>query len=82
MDFYYTENPGYYDLFLGSYNAIKWHYRLDNWKNYTFPDEIIQDFKLFRIPYQETVPAVYLLVGFTIARYLFNLIICKVIVEF
>jgi hypothetical protein len=42
MNFSYTTNPGYLDLICDMYKAMKWHYRSENWGNYTFPDGFIK----------------------------------------
>lgn len=79
IDFGYTTNPGYIDLVVGAFKAIKWHYRLDNWENYTFPQTFIQDFsKYYRFPYEEILSTVYLVIGFTLVRYIFEIFFCKV----
>lgn len=42
MNFSYTTNPNYLDLVCGMYKAIRWHYRAENWGDYTFPDGFIK----------------------------------------
>ena len=42
MNFSYTTNPNYIDLVTGMYKACRWHYRAENWGDYTFPDGFIK----------------------------------------
>ena len=42
MNFSYKTNPGYLDLVCDMHKVIKWHYRSENWDNYTFPDGFVK----------------------------------------
>ena len=76
MSFSYTTNPGYPDLVYDVYRTIKWHYREDNWANYTnFFDEF-RRFYHFKV--EEAIPIVYIAIAFTLVRYAFELFLCKV----
>ena len=67
------------DLFSGMYQAIRWHYREENWQNYTFPQGLVDDFnKYYLFPIEQSYPIVYIAVLFTLARYFFEIAICKV----
>ena len=79
MNFTYTTNPGYLDLICGMYKAIRWHYREDNWGDYTFPSGFFADFrKYYFFPIDETLPILIFAVVFTLIRYWFEIAICKV----
>jgi len=81
MNFSYTTNPGYIDLFKGMYQAIRWHYREENWQNYTFPQGLVDDFnKYYLFPLEQSYPIVYIAILFTLARYIFELAFCKPLV--
>lgn len=85
INFGYTTNPGYIDLVVGAYKAIRWHYRFEdnNWENYTFPMTFMQELSQFyRFPYEELLSTFYLVVGFTLVRYLFEIFVCKVNIKF
>ncbi len=79
MNFSYTTSPGYVDLVGDMYKAIRWHYRAENWNNYTFPQGFIDDFnKYYNFPLVESIPILVIGVVFTFARYFFNIFICNV----
>jgi hypothetical protein len=79
IDFGYSTNPGYYDLIHDAWTCIGWYYRPDNWKNYSFPADFISDFKYYYFfPFDESYPIYYIALIFTIIRYFFELVICKV----
>ena len=79
MNFSYTTNPGYWDLVYDTYRAIRWHYRPDNWDNYTIPYSFVHDVRRFyNSPHDEILPVIYITVLFTLARYAFEIFICKV----
>ncbi|CAF0919255.1 unnamed protein product [Brachionus calyciflorus] len=84
-DFGYTTNPGYIDLVVGSWKAILWHYRTgdDNWGNYSFPRTFFDELNQFyHFPYDEIQTVVYLVIGFTLVRYLFEMFVCKPLVNY
>lgn len=77
MNFSYTTNPGYKDLVCDMYKAMRWHYRAENWGNYTFPQGFIDDFrKYYDFPIYEFMPVIYIALIFTVARYIFEMFIC------
>jgi hypothetical protein len=79
MNFSYSENPGYVDLVVGMYNAVRWHYRADSWGNYTFPAGFIADFrKYYHFPAHEMLPILYWSIIFTVFRYAFEWFVCTV----
>lgn len=72
----YTTNPGYSDIFVDAFAAIKTHFFEKDWGNYS---SLIDEFKRVGCPkYQELYPVVYIAIIFTIARYFFEFVICKV----
>ena len=79
MNFSYTTNPGYLDLVTDVYKAIRWHYRAENWKGYSFPSSLFEDFaRYYHFPLVEMLPILYIGILFTIVRYAFEYFICKV----
>ena len=82
-NFSYTENPGYFDLIQDMYLGARWHYRAENWGNYTFPSGFIADFRHYYYfsPY-ETLPILFWSIAFTIIRYIFELFICKPLINY
>lgn len=79
MNFTYTENPSYLDLGVGIFRAVRWHYRPDNWVGYSFPSSFFADFKkYYYFPLEETLPIFYWSVIFTLARYFFEICVCRV----
>lgn len=83
MNFSYTTNPGYLDLAHDTYRAIRWHYRADNWNDYTFPASFFHDFKRYYFfPLKDSYPIFYIAILFTILRYLFEFVICKPLIKF
>ena len=79
MNFTYTTNPGYSDLFFDLFKALQWHYRAENWGDYKFPESFYYDIKrYFNVPYVEIYPIIYIAIAFTIVRYAFEILICKV----
>lgn len=82
MNFSYTSSPGYVDLAGDMYKAIRWHYREDNWNNYTFPQGFIDDFtKYYHFPMVEAIPILVIAVAFTFMRYFFEICICNPFVK-
>lgn len=78
MNFSYTTNPGYVDLVGDMYKAIRWHYRAENWGNYTFPQGFFDDMnKYYSFPISEGVPILYIGIAFTFLRYFFEICICN-----
>lgn len=78
----YTKNPGYIDLVVDSYKAVNYYYREDNWNGYKFPQGLIAEFtRYYQFPINESLPIVYIAILCTLTRYLFELIICKVIIK-
>ena len=74
--FRYTTNPGYSDILVDGFAAIKTHFFEKDWGNYT---SLANEFKRVGCPhYEEAWPVVYIAIVFTIARYFFEYIICKV----
>lgn len=83
MNFSYTSNPGYLDLVLDMYTSVRWVYSEEIWQNYTFPEDFYSDFrKYYKFPLEESYPILYIAIFFTIVRYIFELGLCKVIVNF
>ena len=75
----YTKNPGYIDLVADTYTAIKYYYREENWKGYTFPQGFLNEFLYYyHFPIKDSYPIVYIGLLFTLVRYIFELFICKV----
>lgn len=78
----YSLNPSYYDLIVDTYKSVKYYYREDNWKGYTFPLGFITEFKrLFYFPLNETYSILVIAILFTIIRYFFETSICKPLVK-
>ncbi|CAF0836893.1 unnamed protein product [Brachionus calyciflorus] len=83
MNFSYTENPGYIDLLVGMYRGMRWYYREENWGNYTFPASFFDDFrKYYHFKLEESYPILYIAIIFTLVRYVFELGICRPIVNY
>lgn len=75
----YTRDPGYYDLITGVFNAVIWRFRAENMKDYSFPRDFFRDFsREFVFPLAESYPILYIAIIFTIVRYLFEYLVCKV----
>lgn len=75
----YSSEPNYYDLIVDTYRAAKWYYRDDNWRGYSFPSGFVSEFqRLFVFPLSDAYPIVFIAVLFTLVRYLFEYLICKV----
>ena len=82
MNFTYTTNPGYTDLFYDLFKAIQWHYREENWGDYKFPEGFFYDMKrYFNSPLDESYPVLYIAIVFTIIRHGFETLLCKVCIK-
>jgi hypothetical protein len=79
-DFSYEENPGYLDLITGVYKSAGWYYRKENWgDDYSFPTSFFADFKhYYFFKFEESYPIYFWAILFTVLRYLFEFVICKV----
>lgn len=78
MNFSYTTSPGYVDLATDMYKAIRWHYRPENWGDYTFPQGFFDDFMYYyKFPLVDALPIFYIGIIFTIARYFFEICLCR-----
>lgn len=83
MEMNYTKNPGYFDLALDTYKAIKYYYRGENWEGYSFPQSFVKDFThYYHFPFNESYPIFYVAILFTLARYCFEFLICKVFTKY
>ena len=79
MNFSYTTNPGYMDLFVGFYKSVTWYYRADNWGDYSFPMSFFKEFRhYYFFKLEEALPMIYIAILFTIMRYAFERLFCKV----
>jgi hypothetical protein len=79
MNFTYTTNPGYSDLFYDLFKALQWHYRDENWGDYKFPEGFFYDMKrYFNSPLDESYPVLYIAIVFTLIRHGFEAFLCKV----
>lgn len=75
----YAENPGYLDLVVGIYKNVRWYYRFENWRNYSFPSDFYHDITdNYNFPIENALPIFYIALLFTIVRYLFESLIGKV----
>lgn len=82
MNATYSTNPGYIDLVKDMYVGFTWFYRLEGWENYSFPQDFFDDFnELYSFPLDEAMPILYLSLLFTIIRYLFEIFVCKPLVN-
>lgn len=79
IDYGYTQNPGYVDLVVGIYKNVKWYYRFEKWKNYSFPHDLVADLTdNYNFPLHEAYPIFYVAILFTIVRYIFEFFFGKV----
>ena len=79
MNFNYTTNPGYIDLVRDTYRAASWHYRSDNWHNYTVPYSFFYDLRHYcHVPVDEMYQVLIICLLFTIVRYAFQYFVCQV----
>lgn len=79
MNFNYTRNPGYIDLVVNSYRALKWHHSFahyDNWQDWT-KQSLINIRRQFHLSFEDLTLIVYWSIGFTILRYLYHYISSK-----
>ncbi len=75
----YSNNPSYFDLFLGYFEVLNWWYGPKMMKEYSFPMSFFAEFrKLFYIELHETEAIFLWSIFFTICRFFFERIICKV----
>jgi hypothetical protein len=75
----YKTNPGYNDLIFDLVKAVRWYYRDENWGDYKFPQSFFHDIKrYFNLPYDACYPVLYIGLFFTILRYAFEIVFCKV----
>lgn len=79
----YTTNPGYLDLVRDMFTAAKLYYSHEQWHNYTFPAGFIQDFKkYYHFNTNDYFLILYIAIASTLIRYLFELYLCKPIINY
>ena len=75
----FSTNPNYIDLVRDFVSASSRYYAADTWGNYSFPQSFFDDLrKYYQPPTDEYWPVVLIALLFTVVRYAFELIICKV----
>jgi len=58
--------------------AMQWYYSPEMMKDYNFPADFITDFlKFYKFPLEESYPIYYIAIMFTVARYAFEILLCK-----
>ncbi len=79
MNSSHNDNPGYVDLAVDFYKALKWMFRDAKTKDYHFPSSFVSDFKLlYRCEISDYLSIVAWAVIFTVIRFIFESCICKV----